>query len=224
MPIIPLFTVYLEGFRESFVDPFTGLSYKLENSSQRTYNNVSSIIMSCKFKSLEEMFTEDGLERIRKAFDVPVQSGTKMQKCQSLVDFLRFLEFEETGIEENERMQPLGPMERAVKSFKRGRKFDRADKRIKLSRSMHDGLFPTYTEVSRMCDCLAIKVAVFSSSATITRAEYINLVAYIAFRMTKRCFIRPGALTLMTLREFEDGKFIGSDSFIVFNRSELFIC
>ena len=45
--------------------------------------------------------------------------------------------------------------------------------------------------------------------------KFNSFIAYIAFSLAKRCFIRPGALTQMTIKEFENPVYRDPDSVLV---------
>lgn len=51
----------------------------------------------------------------------------------------------------------------------------------------------------------------------LTQADYKHLIGFITFGLVRRCAIRPGALTMMTLAEFSKPIKIGEHSYMVHN-------
>ena len=137
---------YFMEFRKSFKNPLSGSSFRSDNTIQRISNSVRDIIDQCKFKDLEEIYSQHGFAELQKAFSRPVKQGTLKSACSSFIEFLEFLELnDDLPCDERKRMRLLGYFQKAKAGFSRGVKLDIATRREKLSESIHSGIVTNQT-------------------------------------------------------------------------------
>ena len=150
---------YQVDFRKSLDNPLSGSSYRAASTKQKVCNAVRDIINLCGFKCMEEIYTENGLIQLQKAFDRPVKFGTLKASCAALIEFLEFIElYDELPSDSRKRMRLLEYLRKAKTAFSRGVKLDNAERRAKLTQAIHSGSFPTFREINEVYQWLDEKV------------------------------------------------------------------
>ena len=126
-------------------------------------------------------------------------------------------------MDEHKRVQLLTRLKKAYLAFYRQASVDDVNRKVKISEMIRLDQYPTYTEVSSSFEKLQDIVMSdhFLAKSRLSNSEYIDLVAFVGFGLTKRCIIRPGALTKMAIKEFESPVDKGEDYVLVHCRGNI---
>ena len=204
---------YLEEYERSFSNAIFGSSNRSGSTIKKLVNAARNVVSACNYQSISDCFTKDGIEKLKVPFGRPVQFTTKKGMCQGYWEFIQFLEYyDDLPVSENRRALLLNILEKAYKSFSRGISIDVANRRQKLSEAIRNDDLPTYSEVCKVYNYLLEKAI---SLPDLEGLNFKDFVAFISFSLIKRCAIRPGALSLMKIKDFLSPVFEDNETILV---------
>ena len=117
------------------------------------------VVKQCGYSTLSEIYSKDGIEKLKIPFGRPVQFTTKKGICQGYIEFVEYLEFfDDLAVPEKRRILLITFLKKAYKSFCRGVSVDVANRRVKISEAIRNDELPTYAEVCKVYETLLSKV------------------------------------------------------------------
>ena len=223
MPLEPC----LIAFEESFNNPLSSRSHSASSTKAAVVANARSIVQACGYTDVSELYSSAGLKVLQNHFSY--LSEVKMLKERSkknllagYIEFLNFLEFmDDLPYTVSKRMKFITYLGNAYSAFTKGCKFDEKERAIKLGEEMHKGLFPLFTEVDNVYQHLKDdNSTLMEEMSSMGTASFRTFVSFVSFGLLRRCVIRPGALLLMTISEFQNPNQVDEDTFLVHVREQ----
>ena len=202
---------YVARFEKSFTNPVFGSSNRAPSTIKKLVSSVKQIVRLCNYQNVSEIFSSSGIEKLKTPFSKNCFS-TRKGTCQAWIEFVEFLEMADDFEDEKIRTKLLRLkllLKKAYDSFCRGSTKDDSLRRVKLSEAIRNGELPTCSEVVGTYNYLENKLSEASDPGG---KDFKDFVAFVAFALVKRCAIRPGALSLMTIKEFLNPVYKNSDN------------
>lgn len=236
---VPELTVsdYLNKFQNSFKNPLSGSSNRAAATCNRLYKDAKRIISACNFTNVPSLFSNELVDKLQVPFSKKVQPGTKKQHLQAIIEFLEFvINRDEIAVDERQALRVIASLRKAYKDFANGAKKFAVNRRMDISQAIREGQFPTYSEVCTAVNKLESEASLLRNYSLINSIIFVDFgcfkvqsmsmeelssqkfdtfIAYVAFTLAKRCFIRPGALSQMTIAEFLSPVFAEKDAVLV---------
>ena len=149
----------IDDFERSLDNPVFGPTHQATSTKKKIQDDVRRVITISGIKSLEQLFSDEGLAMLKKPFARDVQYGTKKANCQALLKFVEFADLNgDAKVDEKHKARLIYYLEKACDSFKRGVSIDNAFRRVKLSEGIRKNELPTYGEVCKVHDHLEVEV------------------------------------------------------------------